>query len=58
MRLIRMEGKKVKIFFDDGEKVAWREGIITSEDEFCIELDNKQIISRGRMVRMELMSDD
>jgi sRNA-binding regulator protein Hfq len=50
-----MQGRKVKVFFDDGEKISWREGSITSEDQYSITLDHKQIIPRGRIVRMEVV---
>ncbi len=50
----RIEGKKLKIFFDDGEKVAWKEGVVTSQDDFGIVLENKQLISKQRIIRMEV----
>ena len=52
-----MEGKRIKVFFDDGQKVAWREGLVTSQDEFSITLDNRAVVPRGRIVRMEVMEN-
>ena len=52
-----MQGRKVKVYFDDGEKVSWREGSISSEDQYSITLDYKHIIPRGRIVRMEVFED-
>ena len=51
-----MLGKRIKIYFDDGQKISWREGIVTLHDEFLIILDNKQLIPKGRIVRMEVES--
>jgi len=53
-----MEGKKIKVYFDDGQKIAWRIGVLTSKDEFSIELDYKEVISKGRIVRMEVLEND
>lgn len=50
-----MQGQKVKVYFDDGEKISWREGNVSSEDQHSITLDYKHIIPRGRIVRMEVM---
>ena len=50
-----MKGKKVKVFFDDGEKIAWREGIVTSQDDFSIILDDKDLIPLSRVIRMEVV---
>lgn len=50
-----MKGKKVKVFFDDGEKIAWREGIATSQDDFSIVLDDKDLIPLSRVIRMEVV---
>jgi hypothetical protein len=50
-----MQGRKVKVYFDDGEKISWREGSISSEDQHSITLDCKHIIPRGRIVRMEVV---
>jgi len=52
-----MGSRKVKVYFDDGEKVSWREGSISSEDQYSITLDYKHVIPRGRIVRMEVFED-
>ncbi len=52
-----MEGRKMRIYFDDAEKISWREGMVTSEDVFCIVLDGKQVIPKGRIVRMEVLEN-
>ena len=50
-------GKKVRVYFDDGEKVSLREGIVSFEDQFSVTLDYKHVIPRGRIVRMEVFED-
>jgi len=52
-----MIGKKTKVFFDDGEKIAWREGIVTSKDDFSVVLDGRDIIPVSRVIRMEVTDD-
>ena len=52
-----MQGRKVKVYFDDGEKISWKEGSVSSEDQYSITLDSKHIIPRGRIVRMEVCED-
>ena len=53
-----MEGRKIKIFFNDGSKVSWKEGVVTSLDEFSITLDGREVIPKSRIVRMEVMDND
>ncbi len=50
-------GKKVRIYFDDGEKVSLREGVVSFEDQFSVTLDSKHVIPRGRIIRMEVFED-
>ena len=52
---MKMKGKKVKVFFDDGEKIAWREGIVTSHDDFSVVLDDRDVIPISRVIRMEVV---
>lgn len=47
----------LKIYFDDGEKISWKEGLVSSEDDYSITIDHKHIIPRGRIVRMEVCED-
>ena len=49
-----MEGR-IKIYFDDGQKISWRIGLITSEDDFSITLNYKESIPKRRIIRMEVM---
>jgi sRNA-binding regulator protein Hfq len=49
-----MKGKSAKVFFDDGEKIAWREGVVTSYDDFSIVLDDRDMIPLSRVVRVEV----
>lgn len=49
--------RRMKVFFDDGEKISFREGNVSSQDEFSIELDHKHVIPRGRIIRMEVLKD-
>ena len=53
-----MEGRKVKVYFHDGEKVVWRIGKLTAEDQFSITLDEKESISRSRIIRSEVVSNE
>ena len=50
-----MQARKVKVYFDDGEKISWKEGSVSSEDQYSITIDSKHIIPRGRIVRMEVV---
>ena len=50
-------GKKVRVYFDDGEKVSLREGRVSSEDPYSVMLDGKHLIPRGRIIRMEVYED-
>ncbi|MBS3122530.1 hypothetical protein J4434_06635 [Candidatus Woesearchaeota archaeon] len=52
-----MDIRRLKIYFDDGEKISLKEGILTSQDEFCITLDYKVIIPKARVVRMEMLGN-
>jgi sRNA-binding regulator protein Hfq len=54
---MKMKGKKIKVFFDDGEKIAWREGILTSKDDFSVVLDDKNVIPISRVIRMEVVEN-
>ena len=49
----RMEYSKLLIVFDDGKKASIREGLKTHEDDWAFVLDNKHVIPRQRIIRME-----
>ena len=49
-------GKKVKLFFDDGEKVRYKEGIILEFNEIYITIntiDGIERIATSRFIRVE-----
>jgi len=48
-------GKQVKILFDDGRTITPKMGILTSEDEFSITINEKEIIPKIRIVRIEVI---
>ena len=50
-----MIGKRFKIFFDDGEKVSWKEGKVSDMENFGVWIDNVHIIPYNRIIRMEVM---
>lgn len=51
----KLVGRKVKLFFDDGTKISWRQGFVTSQSIFLIELDNRDTIPLNRIIRIESM---
>ena len=51
-------GKKVKIVFDDGEKVNYRDGMLISQSELFFELrtdKGTELIPVARVVRIEVL---
>ncbi|MCF7798493.1 hypothetical protein K9M74_01170 [Candidatus Woesearchaeota archaeon] len=52
-----MKSKKAKVYFDDGEKISYREGVVSCDDEFSITLDHRHVIPKSRIVRMEVLED-
>jgi hypothetical protein len=52
---MNMLGKRIKIYFDDGERISWKEGCVSSEDDYSITIDNRHVIPRGRIVRIEVV---
>lgn len=49
---MKLEGKKVSVYFDDGSRVTRKDGVLSSEDDYSITLDDKEVISRNRIIRM------
>ena len=48
-------GKKLSVFFDDGEKITRKQGICTENaDDFLI-LDNRDAISKTKIIRVEVL---
>ena len=47
-------GKKIAIFYDDGGHVSRKDGTCTNNSDSEIELDNRIIIQKGRVVRIEV----
>ena len=49
-------GKKIKVIFEDGkDHVSSKFGICTSNSEYEIILDSKNIIPKSRVIRMEVL---
>ena len=46
--------RRVSVFFDDKRGGGKRVGILTHADEAGIVLDNKELIPKERIIRMEL----
>ncbi len=54
------KNRKLRIFFDDGNKVVFREGILKDFNSNCLFLEvnrKEEIIPLSRLVRIELYSD-
>lgn len=49
-------GRYFKVFFDDGVKVVWKEGKVTSEDDDFLTVNN-DVIAKSRIIRMEPIID-
>lgn len=47
-------GKKVAVFFDDLGRVSRKDGICTYSDTTEIILDNKMVLPKARIVRIEV----
>ena len=47
-------GKELKVFYDDLGHVSCKEGKCTSNSDSEIELDNKIILQKNRVVRIEV----
>ena len=53
-----MERKHIMIVFEDGkEHISKKTGKCTSNTEFEITLDNKHIIPKSRIIRIEILGD-
>ena len=51
-----MVGKRIKIIFEDGpQHTSNKEGICTMANDLEIYLDDKHIIPRARVLRMEVV---
>ena len=51
----RLVGKRIKIFYDDLGNVSCKEGSCSSNSDIEIEIDNKIIIQKNRIVRLEVV---
>lgn len=49
-----LEGKKVTIFYDDVGSVSRKDGILTSISDSDYVLDNRMIIPKARVIRVEV----
>ena len=52
-----LAGKKINVYFDDGCRVTRKDGVVSSEDAYSISLNNKEIIPRSRIVRIEICGE-
>ena len=48
------EGKKISVYFDDGDKVTRHDGVCTNNNDVEIELDDRELIPKSRIVRVEV----
>lgn len=51
-----MDGRRVVVFYDDGDKVSRREGLCSANTDTEILLDNRILIPKSRIVRVEVVS--
>ena len=49
-----LAGRKVIIFYDDLGKVSRKDGVLTNISETDYTLDNRLIIPKGRVIRVEV----
>lgn len=54
MVMVGLEGKHVVVFYDDLGHVSRKEGILTLVSESDYTLDNKMIIPKARVIRVEV----
>lgn len=52
--VVGMEGTNVLIIFDDGISASKKEGKITKITAFSITLDDKHMIPKHRIIRVEI----
>jgi hypothetical protein len=52
---MNMIGKRIKVYFDDGERISWKEGLVSFQDDYSITIEDKHVIPRGRIVRIEVV---
>lgn len=52
-----IEGKQVTIFYDDGGNVSRKDGLLTSITSDSYILNNKILIPKQRVIRIELKDD-
>lgn len=51
----QLVGKRVRVYFDDGEKVLFKEGVISAVDSVTIMFTNGNGIAVKRYVRHEVV---
>ncbi len=51
-------GMEIKIFFDDSDKITYKEGIVSFSDNKFICIDDKHIIPISRIIRIEVFNYD
>jgi hypothetical protein len=48
-------GKNILVIFEDGPgHISRKTGVLTNLDDIEVEIDNRHIISRSRIIRMEV----
>lgn len=52
-----LEGKKVIVYYDDLGKVSRKDGILTNITDSEYILNNKMIIPKTRVIRVEIVGD-
>ena len=53
-----LEGKRITIFYNDGESVSRKDGICTAEYSNYLCLDGRILIPHDRVVRVEVVQND
>ena len=52
---MELTGEKVLVVFDDGISASKKYGVVTDITSFSVFLDNKTIIPKRRIIRMEIL---
>lgn len=50
-----LEGRKVIVFYDDLGRVSRKDGVLTSVSTTDYTLDNRMIIPKARVIRIEVL---
>ena len=52
-----LERKRISVFFDDGARIVRHDGLCTKETIDSVWLDNKELIPKNRIIRVEVLQN-